>query len=266
MTVGNDSKTKPGFMVYHDKFAQVDKLPDDQFHWLFRAVARYSQTGETTETDNPALAVIFSIWRDMIDADGERYQARVEAARKAINARWHSNSDDTNVYERIRTNTDAYEPIRTDTDAYEAIRSHTDDTNYQPSTINRQPSTVNDQPSKGENATRGKPRTPAPRFSPPTVEEVRAYCTERGNQIDAQHFVDFYASKGWRVGNQPMKDWRACVRTWEQRDRGGGFSGTGKAAKPNPALQYSQREYTDEDEDDFLRRINSDLLRDAGQQ
>jgi hypothetical protein len=114
--------------------------------------------------------------------------------------------------------------------------------------------------------TRGKPRTPAPRFSPPTVEEVRAYCTERGNQIDAQHFVDFYASKGWRVGNQPMKDWKACVRTWEQRDRGGGFSGTGKGAKPNPALQYSQREYTDEDDDDFMRRINSDLLRDAGQQ
>ena len=55
-------------------------------------------------------------------------------------------------------------------------------------------------------------------FKPPTVEEVRAYCRERGNDVDAERFVDFYASKGWRVGNQPMKDWKAAVRTWERRD------------------------------------------------
>lgn len=52
----------------------------------------------------------------------------------------------------------------------------------------------------------------------PTVEEVAAYCRERGNSVDAERFVDFYASKGWKVGNQPMKDWKACVRTWERRD------------------------------------------------
>lgn len=55
-------------------------------------------------------------------------------------------------------------------------------------------------------------------FTPPTVEMVKAYCLERGNRVDSQRFVDFYASKGWRVGNQPMKDWKAAVRTWEQRD------------------------------------------------
>ena len=52
----------------------------------------------------------------------------------------------------------------------------------------------------------------------PTVEEVAAYCRERGNSVDAERFVDFYASKGWKVGNQPMKDWKACVRTWERRE------------------------------------------------
>lgn len=114
--------------------------------------------------------------------------------------------------------------------------------------------------------TRGKPRTPATRFSPPTVEEVKAYCTERGNSIDPQRFVDFYASKGWRVGSQPMKDWRACVRTWEQRDKGGGLAGSGSTTKANPALQYSQRQYSDEDDDDLMKRIGADLLRDAGQQ
>ena len=57
------------------------------------------------------------------------------------------------------------------------------------------------------------------RFTPPTVEEVRAYCEERGNNIDAQAFIDFYTASGWKRGNTPIKDWKACVRTWESRDK-----------------------------------------------
>lgn len=57
------------------------------------------------------------------------------------------------------------------------------------------------------------------RFTPPTFEEVSSYCEERQNGIDAQRFIDFYASKGWKVGNQAMKDWKACVRTWEKREK-----------------------------------------------
>ena len=55
------------------------------------------------------------------------------------------------------------------------------------------------------------------RFTPPTVEEVAAYCGERNNRIDPQTFVDFYASKGWVVGKSKMKDWKAAIRTWEKR-------------------------------------------------
>ena len=57
------------------------------------------------------------------------------------------------------------------------------------------------------------------RFVPPTVDEVRAYCQERHNNVDPETFVDFYASKGWKVGNNSMKDWKACVRTWEKRNK-----------------------------------------------
>ena len=54
------------------------------------------------------------------------------------------------------------------------------------------------------------------RFSPPTIEEVRAYCNERGNNVDPEKFIDFYESKGWMVGKTKMKDWRAAVRNWER--------------------------------------------------
>jgi hypothetical protein len=54
------------------------------------------------------------------------------------------------------------------------------------------------------------------RFVKPSVNEVRAYCDSRNNGIDAEAFCDFYESKGWKVGNTPMKDWQAAVRTWEK--------------------------------------------------
>lgn len=64
-------------------------------------------------------------------------------------------------------------------------------------------------------------KTRARRFTPPSVADVQAYCRKRGNRVDAQRFVDFYAAKGWMVGRNPMKDWQAAVRTWERsEDRG----------------------------------------------
>lgn len=57
------------------------------------------------------------------------------------------------------------------------------------------------------------------RFTPPTLEEVQAYCIERGNNVDAERFIDFYSSKGWMVGKNKMKDWKAAVRNWESRDK-----------------------------------------------
>ena len=59
----------------------------------------------------------------------------------------------------------------------------------------------------------------AKRFIPPTVDEVRAYCQDRQNGVDPQRFVDYYSSNGWMVGKNKMKDWKAAVRTWEQKDK-----------------------------------------------
>lgn len=56
------------------------------------------------------------------------------------------------------------------------------------------------------------------RFRKPTLEEVKAYCEERRNSVDPQHFIDYYESNGWRVGRNPMKDWKAAVRTWERKE------------------------------------------------
>jgi hypothetical protein len=76
------------------------------------------------------------------------------------------------------------------------------------------------------------PPTRAKRFIPPTVDEVRAYCQERGNGIDPQRFIDHYTSNGWMVGKNKMKDWKAAVRTWEQREKPWGQAKAPKSSNP----------------------------------
>lgn len=58
----------------------------------------------------------------------------------------------------------------------------------------------------------------ASRFTPPTLADVEAYCSERNNHVDAQRFIDYYTANGWKVGRNSMKDWKAAVRTWERSD------------------------------------------------
>jgi hypothetical protein len=69
---------------------------------------------------------------------------------------------------------------------------------------------------KGDESKKGKCPSNSKRFVKPTIEEIRAYCSERNNTVDAESFYDFYESKGWVVGKSPMKDWKSAVRNWER--------------------------------------------------
>ena len=66
------------------------------------------------------------------------------------------------------------------------------------------------------------PTEPKRKFVKPTIEQVADYCRERGNSVDAERFIDHYTSNGWKVGGNPMKDWKAAVRTWEKNNYGNG--------------------------------------------
>lgn len=70
-----------------------------------------------------------------------------------------------------------------------------------------------------ENKNKNKKENKNNKFIPPTIAEVSSYCKESGYSVDAQRFVDFYSSKGWMVGKNKMKDWRAAVRGWATRDK-----------------------------------------------
>lgn len=73
------------------------------------------------------------------------------------------------------------------------------------------------------------------KFMPPSVDEVKAYCNERNNGINAEQFVNFYESKGWMVGKNKMKNWKAAVGTWEQKRKA---DGKGINNEPEPTKYH----------------------------
>jgi len=91
------------------------------------------------------------------------------------------------------------------------------------------------------------------RFTPPSVQEVQAYLDEKGYSIDAEAFVDFYESKGWKVGKEKMKNWRAAVGTWVHRQKDETPAPkpkppqTGGAQQNNPFQNYEQNQYSDDE-------------------
>jgi hypothetical protein len=89
---------------------------------------------------------------------------------------------------------------------------------------------------RAEKADESDARPSSGRFVKPTVEEVAAYCKERTNKVDAETFVDFYESKGWKVGKVGMKDWKASVRTWEK----GRNESDGKKRGSTPAQPHKE--------------------------
>jgi hypothetical protein len=74
-------------------------------------------------------------------------------------------------------------------------------------------------PSIGQESTEQGSIVKSTRFVPPTLDEIKDYCLERNNNVDPNKFYDFYQAKGWMVGKNKMKDWKAAIRTWENRDK-----------------------------------------------
>lgn len=105
------------------------------------------------------------------------------------------------------------------------------------------------QVNKGNKVNKDNKREAPPRFVPPSVEEVRAYCTERKNHVDPEAFVDYYERQGWVLSNgQKMKDWKSGVRTWEKRDAERAKKGD---EKKGDFYRMIEHEHTEQEERDL---------------
>lgn len=100
------------------------------------------------------------------------------------------------------------------------------------------------------------------KFSQPSIVDIQTYCEERGNSVDAERFINHYTSNGWKVGKNPMKDWKAAVRTWEKNDYGKGKLSTGitttQGDGSNSCRSDAERRKAERDD---LKRIAGAILR-----
>lgn len=179
------------FNAYHSYIEVMEPLNDAERGRLFTACLIYSMTGEVQELrGNERFA--FHYMKSQIDRDVKKYNAKCEQNRK--NGALGGNRTQPNATERL--------PIASE-----------------------RPPNAPQGKGKGEGEGEGKgkgkgkgEKESASRFVPPTIDEVREYCIERRNSIDPEAFIAFYSSKGWKVGREPMKDWRSAIVTWEKRD------------------------------------------------
>ena len=94
-------------------------------------------------------------------------------------------------------------------------------------------------------------------FIPPSIEEVKEYCIERRNTVDAETFVDFYTSKGWLVGKNKMKDWKAAVRTWERNRNQSTTSTTSNTKKSKLYLSPEEFEIEQKKQIERLKELGA---------
>ena len=194
---------KPGVLLYWETFDMFERATPEKIKIILKAIRNFAQYGEVPDFgDDEALNLVWPQLEQRIVADNERYEIIREQRTNAVKTRWEK--------QRAKSS----ESIRSNTDECESIRNIPTTTTSTTTTTTTSTTTNNNIMDESSNTT-------TKRFKPPAVEDVRAYCKERNNNVDAQQFVDFYEAKGWMLGKNKMKDWKAAVRTWERNDTNG---------------------------------------------
>ena len=203
-------KKPPRLLLNPDHIELVRNLlsSEDAGELLF-AVCDYALHGVIPSRAEKAWLACFRLFQGEIDKDVARYAEKCERNRLNVQARWNRDANECSGV-----------PI--DTTVCDRIRPDTKDTQYNASQNNTSTTQFLVEFSDASPVKRK-------RFVPPTVDEVCAYCVERKNGTDAQAFVDHYAASGWMRGKTQIRDWKACVRTWEKNCRNTPVTVTGGA-------------------------------------
>lgn len=174
------AKDKKSFVLYCDIIHTIEQLTDEQAGHLFKHVLQYVND-LNPETDNVITKIAFEPIKQQLKRDLVRYEKIRERNSLSARMRW-----DANACERMPN------------DAKNADNDNDNDNDI---------NIVLDE----------KPKKPK-RFIKPVVDDVRKYMSELNMNDMSQRFVDYYESNGWKVGKNPMKDWKAAVRTWKQQN------------------------------------------------
>lgn len=188
--------------------------------------------GEAPKFSNSTTEMLFEfIKRDFQDEENKREELS-EKRKQAASQRWKNDKSKKNNVSQKNEQLELFEnqEQKEDTNVLENY--------YNSNTIKGKESKEKEiEKENEENTIKEKSRT---RFSPPSVEEVNDYIMSKGYNFSAENFCDFYESKGWFVGSNKMKDWKAAVRTWARRHQPSNEP-TDNDVRLHPDLLWEQR-------------------------
>lgn len=200
-------------VFYRSFYEAVSTLPPDEKLKAMEYMLEYGFYGKEPEGSTSAYGM-FLMARPQIDANIQRYENGKKGGRKPRN-----NQDLAEPKPKPNQNLTKTEPNVNVNDNVNDIK---------------------------ENTLKGVKEK---RFAPPALENVMGYCQEKGYNIDAERFIDFYESKGWMIGKNKMKDWKAAVRNWARQDKDEkqGKSAQNPANRPTNRFQNFEQSNTDYD-------------------
>lgn len=205
---------------------QIDSMPAEMRLKFYEAVTDYGMYGTEPSGLTDIENVIWIPMKDLIDSCAERRGAPSGNS----NATRKNNSGNSETNENKKNNSGNSETNEIiESSLSNGNGNGNDNDNLKELGVSDETQGFSDEnPASPQEGREDLPEK-TPRFAKPTLDEIAAYCAERKNGIEARSFFDFYESKGWLIGKAKMKDWRACVRTWEQRKRNEDSGGRGRA-------------------------------------
>lgn len=182
---------KESFILFVEQRETVEALPDEEAGKLIKGIYAYA-AGESLNLSG-AVKIAFIPIRQQMDRNAKKYEEIKEKRRLA---------GSQGGKQRVANQANATFAKQTQANDKQSLANQADNVND-----NDNKKIIYIEDTKKEN------------FKKPTIEEIRNYCLERNNNIDAQSFYDYYCANGWKVGKNPMKDWKATVRNWERSSK-----------------------------------------------
>ena len=179
------SANKPSFLLYKSFYEPIKHLSNDELGLLFRAIFDY-QNGLDISNLSPSLGMAFAFFKNQFDLDSVKYE-------ESIVRRNQSNGSKGGRPKKEETQNNPENPVGF----------------LEPKKPDKDKDNVKDKDKEIANRKR---------FILPTLEEVTQYCQERRNSVNPNKWMNHYQSKGWKIGKETMKDWKAAIRTWEGND------------------------------------------------
>ncbi len=228
---------KNSFILYTEYHEQMDMLNNEQAGQLLKAIFAYA-AGNEPEVSDPMAAMLWSIMKRRMDIDNEKYQRQCAAKRSngAKGGRPSKNSAE-------KTEAEPEAKTEKPNETYENLEKHdtcnmTHDTDTE--TCNMKHETEKE---KEKNKT-------VSGFVPPSWSDVSGYIFDKGLNVSADKFMEYYTANGWMVGKQPMKDWRMTLRNWDKHEQNGGKgkgiskNKSGKGANSHDHPRYGAEQST----------------------